>query len=122
MKNSSSADAADLVGLQTQAPNGLAHAGVDAQRDVGRLLRAVHGLQEAMCELAGLCHLRKIETRLRPYQFELLARLLNPRRAGLRADAQPVDTEGRGHRAIGFDRDAKAARMQRIDQGGVDLE
>lgn len=115
------ADLGDLVGLQAQAPGGVLHAGVYAQGDVGRLLRAVHGLQEAVAELSGTGEGRQVQAGLGPHHFELLPLLLDPGRSGLGADAQPVDALGRAHGAIAFHRDAKAARMQGGDQGAIYL-
>ena len=115
------ADLGDLVGLQAQAPGGVLHAGVYAQGDVGRLVGAVHGLQEAVGELPGAGKGDQVQAGLGPHHFELLPLLLDPGGTGFGADAQPVYAVGSAHGAIAFHRDAKAARMQGGDQGGIYL-
>ena len=115
-------DLGDLVGLQAQAPGGVLHAGVYAQSDVGGLVWAVHGLQEAVGELAGTGQGGQVQAGLGPHHLELLPLLLDPGRTGFGADAQPVYAFGGAHSAIAFYRDAKAARMQSGDQGGIYLQ
>ena len=109
------------MALQAEAPSGVLHAGVDAGGHVGGLNGAIHGLQKPVLKLAGGRHGVQVKTRLGPHQFELLAAGLNPLGARLGAHAQPVNA-GRGpHRAVGLHGNAKTARMQGINQGGVDL-
>src|SRR6185312_17340189 len=59
---------------------------------------------------------------LRVNQFEFMASPYRQLRAGLGADADPVHAVGRIDRPVGLDPDAEAVPMQRIDQGGIDLQ
>ena len=98
------------------------HAGVYAQGDVGGLLWAVHGLQKTVGELPGAGQGGQVQARLGPDYFEFLALLLNPGRASLGADTEPVYALGGAYRAVAFYGNAKAACVQGLNEGGVYLQ
>ena len=54
---------------------------------------------------------------LRVDELELVAAQQHRVRAGLRADADPVDPGGRLERAVGLDRDLEARGVERVDGG-----
>ena len=56
------------------------------------------------------------------YKLQLVAAALDPIGARFGADANPVDAWWDAHRAVGLDRDLETLRMQRLDQGAVDLQ
>ncbi|MCY1172684.1 hypothetical protein D9M73_128270 [compost metagenome] len=74
-----------------------------------------------MREVGGF-EFSQVQRRLRPDHLELLAFALHPGRAGLGADTYPVDACRRGNAAVGFNRNLEAARMQRRNQCGIDLQ
>ena len=82
---------------------------------------AVHRLDEEMIERPAF-QLGGVDPLLRPHQLELVARSLNDFGPRLRAYADPVEPGGRRQRPVGLHRDAEAARVQRVDQRGVQLE
>ena len=81
----------------------------------------VHRLQrEALEGEAGKIFRHRI--RLRIDQLQFVAAAHHELGAGFRADADPVHAVGRLDGAVGLDADGKAARMQRIDEGRIDLQ
>src|SRR5271165_3161443 len=79
-----------FVGLQGQAPSRMAEAITRRRLYVGALVRSVHRLKEKMAEVKPL-EARRIGALLRKNEFQLVAGLLNERRAGLGAYTNPVD-------------------------------
>src|SRR5437879_3475250 len=61
-------------------------------------------------------------TSLREHELQLIAAFHDERRAGLGADADPVDAVGHRLRAVRFDRDAKPALVQRLEQRRIELQ
>src|SRR2546422_79970 len=61
-------------------------------------------------------------TRLREHELQLIAAFYDERRAGLGADADPVDAVRHRLRAVGFDRDAKPALVQRLEERRIELQ
>src|SRR6185295_10972758 len=55
-------------------------------------------------------------------QLQFVAAAHDQPGAGFRADADPVHPVGRFDRPVGLDADGEAARMQRIDEGRIDLQ
>src|SRR6185437_12074032 len=66
--------------------------------------------------------LGRLDPVLGPDQLQFIAVALDDLGAGLRADANPVETADRRKRAVRFDSDAKPALMKPIDQRLVELE
>src|SRR2546428_12323702 len=60
--------------------------------------------------------------RLREHELQLIAAFQDERRAGLGADADPVDAVRHRLRAVGFDRDAKPALVQRLEERRIELQ
>src|SRR3954464_6023823 len=113
-------DAEGLVCLQAEPPLRMAQAVVDRARGVFDQFGPVHRLQRKAFEIEP----RQIFRRgpcLRIHQLQFVAAADHQSGAGLRADADPVHPVGRFDRPVGLDTDGEAARMQRFDEGGIDL-
>src|SRR6185295_2749553 len=114
-------DAECLVCLQAEPPLRMAQAVVDRARGVFGHVGSVHRLQRKPFEIEP----RKIFRRgagLRIHQLQFVAAAHHEASAGFRADADPVHPVGRFDRPVGLDADGEAARMQRIDEGRIDLQ
>src|SRR5712671_3204769 len=121
LKNPNLSDAERFVGLQAEPPLRMAQTVVDRARGILDHIRSIHRLQrEALEGEADKGFGRCIDLRID--QLEFMAPPYHEVGAGFRADANPVHALGRIDRAIGLDADAKAARMQRIDQDLVHLQ
>src|SRR3989454_805800 len=64
----------------------------------------------------------RLGPRLREHELQLIAAFHDERRAGLGADADPVDAVRHRLRAVGFDRDAKPALVQRLEERRIELQ
>jgi hypothetical protein len=84
-------------------------------------LRAVHGLQQVAPEVQARQFLQ-VQSFLRHHHLQLAAGADAQLRAGLGADADPVDAGGRLQRAVGFHRDLESLRVQGVDQRRVHLQ
>src|SRR5207245_4071103 len=88
---------------------------------VARAFRAVHRLQEEMRE-SEMLEALGLGTGLREHELQLIAAFHDERRAGLGADADPVDAVRHRLRAVGFNRDAKPALVQRLEERRIELQ
>src|SRR5919201_1612123 len=104
-----------LVRLQAEPPLRMTQAIVDGSRGVIDHVRSVHWLQREALEGEPLEILRR-SANLRIDQLQLVPFSQDEVRAGLGADANPVNCWGRVERAVGLDADGKTARMKRVDQ------
>ncbi len=107
--------------LQAEPPLRMAQAIVDRARGVLDHVGSVHRLQREALE-GEIGEILRRRIRLRIDQLEFMAPAHHEIGAGLRADADPVHAGGRIDRAVGLDADLEAARMQRVDQGRIDLQ
>src|SRR5258708_23334657 len=114
-------DTKGLVRLHAEPPLRMAHAIIDGALGVGGDVRPIHRLQREALE-GEIGEGRRHGAGLWIDQFELVAPPYPQFRAGFGTDADPVDAFGQFDRAVGFEADRKAARAQRIDQLGVDLQ
>ena len=85
----------EFVGLQRQAPAGVPKAVAGRRHRVGASIGAVHRLQEKVTEVKAF-EARGFRPLLGEDQFQLVAGGDEERRAGLRADADPVNAGGAG--------------------------
>src|SRR3954469_4668685 len=110
-----------LVCLQAEPPLRMAQAVVDCARGVFDQFGPVHRLQRKAFEIESRKIFRR-GARLRIHQLQFVAAAHHQSGAGFRADADPVHPVGRFDRPVGLDTDGEAARMQRFDEGGIDLQ
>src|SRR6266404_59959 len=110
-----------FVRLQAEPPLRVVQAILNRARSIFDHVGPVHRLQRKAFKLKIGERLRH-RGRLRINQLELMAAAYSQLRAGFRADANPVHAVGRVDCAVGFDADGKAARVQRLDQRGIDLQ
>src|SRR5439155_17571533 len=66
--------------------------------------------------------LGRVDALLRPHQLQLIPVALDHFCPRLWADTDPVDSRSRGQRPVGLDRNAKSARVQRVQQRRIELE
>src|SRR6516162_5402823 len=85
------------------------------------LVRPIHGLQEEVLKIQSL-ELRRMRPGLRKDELQLVAFALLERNARLGTDANPIDATRRRARAVGFQRDHKAARVKRFDKRRIELQ
>ena len=110
-----------FVGLQRQAPAGMAEAVACRGLDVGADARAVHRLKEKVAEVK-LLEAGGLRALLREDELQLVAGGQHQRRVGLGVYANPVDAGRSRLGAVGFDGDLETAGVQRFDQGLVQLQ
>jgi len=109
------------MGLQAQAPLRMGQTIAKCGCRILLLGRVVERLKEEMREVQILKPFR-FSTLLWENQLQLVTRLQDELRAGLRTDADPVDTWRRQERPVGLDRDLEAPVVQGNDQLRVELE
>src|SRR5205814_3438801 len=81
----------------------------------------VHRLQEEVPEVEPFI-VRGLGSRLRVDELQLIAGSNSQSRPGLGTDARPVDSGRPGKRAVRFDGDFEPARVERVDEGLVELQ
>ncbi|CAM2147406.1 hypothetical protein PT2222_10163 [Paraburkholderia tropica] len=110
-----------LVRLHREAPLRMTLAPVDGELRVQVARRTIHRLDEKILEVE-LRVVGQTLVVLRHHDLEFVAFGDHERRVGLRAHADPVDGVEHRQRAVGFDGDLEARRVQCIDERRVDLQ
>src|SRR6516164_3350222 len=88
---------------------------------VAGAVRLVHRL-DGKSPKVKMSEVEGVEPHLRHDDLELVAVFDNEPGAGLGTDADPVEPRQRENRAVGLDRNLKAALVQRIDQQRIELK
>ena len=81
----------------------------------------MHRLQEEVPEGQSV-ELLRLQAVLRVHELQLITAIDEQRRAGLRADGDPVDARNERARAVGLDAHLEPAGVESLDQWRVELE
>lgn len=109
------------MGLDAQPPARMSQAIFNGRLRIGSLVGPVHGLQPELIEWQ-VFQVRRVYAGLRENQLKFLSLAHNPVSPRLGTGTKPIYTGRRAHCSVGFHRDFKAARMNSVNQGSIELK